>query len=308
MNAAKTCLPPNNIPTIMWTCDSCTLENETLVTACTVCGAERLVMEGVEENMTGANTSRRAEKRKAGQLSDSSDSRDTVDGSESPKKRAVRSCRGKAPTFDGSSVPNLIALAKSWDGKQNPTGWLMSEKLDGMRALWDGQGDLWSRAGHKVIAPDWFKKDLPQGMVLDGELFMGRGAFQDLMRVCRRHVPDHEAWKQVIFVVFDAPLIGGGLKARLQAARESGFNNSDSLPFARLHPQTVCRGPDHVRKVLAEVQAEGGEGLMLRKAGAAHQSGRTSDLLKVKTQDEDEALVTGHQKGSGKHSEVLGAL
>ena len=66
-------------------------------------------------------------------------------------------------------VPSLIALAQSWEG-QDPTGWLMSEKLDGMRALWDGQGNLWSRAGHVVHAPEWFKQKLPGGLVLDGEL------------------------------------------------------------------------------------------------------------------------------------------
>jgi len=245
-------------------------------------------------------------KRKADDVSqDSTETRVEATGKdETSKKRTNRECKDReVNAFNGaSSIPPLIALAQSWDGKQDPTGWLMSEKLDGMRAVWDGQGDLWSRAGHKVFAPDFFKKDLPRGMILDGELFLGRGKFQDLMKICRTHVPDVEAWKQVTFVVFDAPLINGGLLSRLQTAKEEGFNNSDSLPFARLHPQTLCRGREHVQSWLEEVQAGGGEGLMLRNAAALHRGGRTSDLLKVKTQAEDEALVKGHQAGKGKHS------
>jgi DNA ligase-1 len=245
----------------------------------------------------------RADKRKADQLSDIN-----VSG-ETKKKRSSRSVQGcTEPTFTGSSIPQLIALAQSWDENQDPTGFLMSEKLDGMRAMWDGQADLWSRAGHKVMAPDWFKKDLPQGMVLDGELFLGRAQFQNLMKICRKNVPDQEAWEKVRFVVFDAPLVGGGLQSRLQVARELAFNNSDELPFARLHPQTVCQGHEHLQRVLAEVQSKGGEGLMLRKAEALHRAGRTPDLLKVKTQAEDEALVVGHQPGKGKHVGRLGAL
>mmetsp|Transcript_1539 Transcript_1539/g.3200 ORF Transcript_1539/g.3200 Transcript_1539/m.3200 type:complete len:320 (-) Transcript_1539:88-1047(-) len=253
-----------------------------------------------------------AEKRKADDISkDSTDASVEATGKdETSKKRAHRECKDRDANhkFDGSSIPPLIALAQSWDGKQNPTGWLMSEKLDGMRAVWDGQGELWSRAGHKVCAPEYFKKDLPRGMILDGELFLGRGKFQDLMKICRKHFPDAEAWRKVTFVVFDAPLIHGGLRSRLQTAKEEAFNNSDSLPFARLHPQTTCKGKEHVQKLLEEVQAGGGEGLMLRRAAALHRGGRTSDLLKVKTQSEDEALVKGHQVGSGKNSGRMGAL
>jgi len=32
----------------------------------------------------------------------------------------------------------------------------MSEKLDGVRAFWNGN-DFYSRAGNKFNAPDWFK-------------------------------------------------------------------------------------------------------------------------------------------------------
>ena len=76
-----------------------------------------------------------------------------------------------------------MALAKEWEGA-DPTGWLMSEKLDGMRAYWCG-GALWSRGGKRVEAPAWFTAPLPAATELDGELWLGRGRFQDCMSAVR---------------------------------------------------------------------------------------------------------------------------
>ena len=51
-------------------------------------------------------------------------------------------------------------------------GWWMSEKLDGVRAYWDGK-TFYSRLGNEFIAPSWFIKNFPSHMTLDGELFGG---------------------------------------------------------------------------------------------------------------------------------------
>jgi len=52
----------------------------------------------------------------------------------------------------------------------------------------------------------------------------------------------------------------------------------------------------------------GGEGLMLRHPTARHRAGRTSDLLKVKSFQDDEALITGYEQGKGKYAGMVGAL
>jgi len=70
----------------------------------------------------------------------------------------------------------------------------------------------------------------------------------------------------------------------------------------------VCQGREHVLAELKRVEDLGGEGLMLRNAEAFHRAGRTPDLLKVKTQHDDEAVVEGHEPGKGKHSGLVGAL
>src|SRR5687768_7255927 len=48
----------------------------------------------------------------------------------------------------------LLLLAESWDNALDLAGWWMSEKLDGVRAYWDGQQFL-SRQGNLYHAPDW---------------------------------------------------------------------------------------------------------------------------------------------------------
>ncbi len=45
--------------------------------------------------------------------------------------------------------------------KHDPTGWYMSEKLDGVRCIWDGK-NLYSRAGNKFYPPPYFKAALPK--------------------------------------------------------------------------------------------------------------------------------------------------
>ena len=67
-------------------------------------------------------------------------------------------------------------LAHKWEIDHDPTGWWMSEKLDGVRAYWDGEAFV-SRLGNQFFAPDWFVADLPAD-TLDGELWVGRKKFQ----------------------------------------------------------------------------------------------------------------------------------
>jgi DNA ligase-1 len=48
----------------------------------------------------------------------------------------------------------------------------MSEKLDGVRAFWNGH-NFYSRNNNIFEAPKWFKEKMPW-FPLDGELWMGR--------------------------------------------------------------------------------------------------------------------------------------
>ena len=89
------------------------------------------------------------------------------------------------------------------------TGWWISEKLDGVRAYWDGK-ELLSRTGNTYPAPDWFIKDFPKDMHLDGELWCGRAKFQETVSIVRTE--GSENWKTVMYHVFDAPKISAGFE------------------------------------------------------------------------------------------------
>jgi DNA ligase-1 len=193
-----------------------------------------------------------------------------------------------------------VLLAETWDGVLDPTGWWMSEKLDGLRAYWDGKR-LISRLGNEFHAPDWFIKGLP-GHPLDGELFLARKSFQKTTAIVRRQDKgDH--WKQIKFLIFDAPGHGGAFEERLKVVEALAAHE-----YAAAHPHTLCKGVAHLKEELARVEALGGEGLMLRQPESKYVAGRSTTLLKVKSFKDDEAVVIGHQAGTGRHKGRLGAL
>ena len=78
----------------------------------------------------------------------------------------------KGATMSGS---HSLMLAHNYEGT-DPSGWLMSEKLDGVRCFWNGTS-LWSRNGLEFEAPQWFKDELPSNLALDGELWTKRDDF-----------------------------------------------------------------------------------------------------------------------------------
>ncbi|MBT9586095.1 DNA ligase [bacterium] len=195
-----------------------------------------------------------------------------------------------------------ILLAHSWDQLTDLSGWWMSEKLDGVRAYWDGT-KLISRLGNTFVAPDWFLEGLPDHP-LDGELWGGRKLFQRTVSIVRRQDAGKE-WQQIQFVVFDAPALTRPFESRQQQCRD--WLAGAPARFSVLS-QELCQGLEHLRGELARVEGQGGEGLMLRQPGSHYESGRSWTLLKIKSFHDSEATVIGHQPGEGRHQGRLGAL
>jgi DNA ligase-1 len=215
---------------------------------------------------------------------------------------AVPPARKAAGDAEEKEGPPLL-LAEPWDHAADPTGWWMSEKLDGVRAFWDGARFL-SRLGNEFHAPDWFTAGLP-GEPLDGELWIARKAFQRTTSIVRRQ-DRSEHWREVRSVVFDAPGHPGDFEGRLAFFHD--FIARERPPFAVAHPHEVCRSLDHLQAELARVEGLGGEGLMLRKPRSKYEIGRSWTLLKVKSFLDGEARVVGHKAGAGRHKGRLGAL
>lgn len=205
------------------------------------------------------------------------------------------------PSGDPAEGPPVL-LAETWDNAQDLAGWWMSEKLDGVRAYWDGTQFL-SRQGNLYHAPDWFVAGLP-AVPLDGELWIGRKQFQRTVSIVRRQ-DKTELWKEVRFVVFDAPGRAEPFEARLTFLKQS-LPGKNTFTEALAHD--FCKGIDHLRDELKRVEGLGGEGLMLRQPGSGYVAGRSSTLLKVKSFLDAEAVVVAHEPGKGKHAGRLGAL
>ncbi len=198
---------------------------------------------------------------------------------------------------EDKNYPCLLANAYK---DQDPTGWWMSEKLDGIRAIWDGT-DFRTRNNNVLYAPDWFKAPLPKER-LDGELWLGRDMFQKTMSIVRRLNPNGE-WKDVIFRIFDAPDATGDFEDRLDHL------NKMALPsHAQVVIQFKCTSKHHLEQYLDSIVQQDGEGVMLRKPHSQYEARRSTTLLKVKPFYDMEVVVTGHTPGKGKHKGVVGAL
>ncbi len=217
--------------------------------------------------------------------------------------RAARASESEAASEAETDKAPALLLAHAWENDVDLTGWWMSEKLDGVRAYWDGKR-FFSRQGNEFFAPAWFTEKLPD-YPLDGELFGGRQKFQRTVSIVRRQ-DRGEGWKELAFVIFDAPALALPFEERL--ARVQGYVEDVAPPYAEWLPHERCKGTEHLRQELARVEGLGGEGLMLRRPGSLYEAGRSHTLLKVKSFRDDEARVLGHLPGAGRHKGRLGAL
>src|SRR5207253_6739875 len=105
-------------------------------------------------------------------------------GDAAERARLGSALPAKPRAASGAAQAPPLLLAESWDSITDPTGWWLSEKLDGVRAYWDGRQFL-SRLGNLFHAPEWFLAGLP-GTPLDGELWLGRKKFQRAVSIVRR--------------------------------------------------------------------------------------------------------------------------
>jgi DNA ligase-1 len=209
---------------------------------------------------------------------------------------------GARPT---AAVAPALLLAHEADDGQDPTGYLVSEKFDGVRAFWDGER-LRFRGGGVVAAPATFLAGLPAGQPLDGELWLGRGCFDALSAIVRREQPQAGEWDRVHYLVFELPGGEGGFAQRVKRLYALAAN-APARRWTVVDHSTVA-GAVALRARLQAVVADGGEGLMLHRADAAYRTGRSEVLLKLKPVRDAEAVVIGYTPGRGKFEGQTGAL
>lgn len=201
--------------------------------------------------------------------------------------------------------PDLI-LAKYYNENIKVENYLISEKLDGIRAFWDGEF-LYTRSGNKINAPKWFTADFPK-IKLDGELWMGRGKFNEISSLVRRKFSkeNNEEWKKVSYNLFELPEYEGDFKTRYETLLK--IKKNLRVPWIFVIPQFTLKNKQELHQKLEEIVKEGGEGLMLHQINAPYVVGRSDYLLKLKPWKMGSAQVIAHIPGKGKLKGKVGAL
>ena len=196
------------------------------------------------------------------------------------------------------------ALANTYHDAVDLARYWASEKLDGVRARWDGEA-LYSRRGNRFSAPPSFLRGFPD-QALDGELWLGRGRFEELSGIVRRKAPKQESWRDIRYMVFDLPLCAGAFDERWRQL-QAMFEIVDA-PHLGLVEQFRVANRGELMAALNATIAGGGEGLMLRRGSSLHRGGRSDDLLKLKPHEDAEAVVIAHLPGQGKYAGMTGSL
>jgi DNA ligase 1 len=197
-----------------------------------------------------------------------------------------------------------VLLAQDYKAGIDPSLYLISEKLDGVRALWDGKA-LRFRSGQTISAPAWFTAKLP-ATPLDGELWLARGQFDSLSGMVRKLQPVDSEWSQVKYMVFELPAGDGTFEKRSDKLQVLAMQTN--WPQLQWIEQFKLPDEKALQAKLKQIVALGGEGVMLHKLDAAVTQGRSPVLLKLKPISDAEGIVMAHIAGKGKFAGMLGAL
>lgn len=203
-----------------------------------------------------------------------------------------------------AATPPDPMLATTYREGVSVDAFLVSEKLDGVRARWDGRA-LWTRGGARIAAPPAFTRGWPVEP-MDGELWIARGRFDEVSALVRRVGTEAQAWRGVRFMVFDLPAHPGPFAERV--VRMRSMTSAAGNPHLQAIPQRRVETVAALEAELARVVAAGGEGLMLHRRTARYHAGRSEDLLKYKPHEDAEAQVVAHLPGKGKYAGMMGAL
>lgn len=213
---------------------------------------------------------------------------------------------GPWPTSQAADTPAPPAptLAQHYRAGLLVNDYWVSEKYDGVRALWTGH-QLLSRQGLPIRAPQWFTAGWPQ-TPMDGELWAGRGQFSAVQAAVARSTPEDSLWRRLRYMVFDLPDTPGNFGQRLSTLHS--MVAAMDRPWVQAAAQWRVDSHGELMAQLRRLEKAGAEGLMLRRDDAPYRGGRSDDLLKLKSFDDAEAVVVGHVPGRGKYRGQTGAL
>ncbi|VUD56641.1 DNA ligase [Thalassocella blandensis] len=208
------------------------------------------------------------------------------------------------PILGNCNADVPVQLAQVYDDDPHVDSYLVSEKYDGVRAIWK-DGKLQTRNGNIIHAPDWFVADLPD-VWLDGELWSKRQDFEFIASTVSKHTPVDNEWRKIRYMVFDAPNTTQTFQERAEYYTQ--LINALNLVHVKPVTQFTVNSNAHLSSLLEQYTNAGAEGLMLHKAQAMFINGRNQNLLKLKPYMDAEAIVLAHLPGKGKYKAKMGSI
>ena len=203
-----------------------------------------------------------------------------------------------------AATPPAIQLATVYHQDINIQEYWVSEKLDGVRAYWNGK-NLISRQGNIFNAPLWFSKGFPE-TPLDGELWIAREQFAEVSGIVRKLKASDKEWQKITFMIFDLPESSKNFSIRIQLMKNIVKNSAS--PYLKMIEQQKVQNNAELQELFENVLSKGAEGLMLHRGNAFYQAKRSKDLMKLKKYQDAEAVVLQHLPGKGRNSGRLGAI
>ena len=213
-----------------------------------------------------------------------------------------------SPLYARSTSTIPIPLAQNYiEADHSNDIFLVSEKLDGIRAIWTGS-ELITRNGNHINAPAWFTEALPS-FALDGELWSGYGNFETIQSTVLTKQANETDWRAIQFHIFDRPDTQRPFRERYQLLH-NWFSDSilENKSHLKLITQHEISDSTQLNQWLESVTKQGGEGLILRDPSTPSIDGRQAQVLKLKRHQDEEARVVGYRAGKGKYTGLTGAL
>lgn len=182
----------------------------------------------------------------------------------------------------------------------NIKNWYMSEKLDGIRAYWNGK-ELLSKNGNKIYAPSWFIENFPP-FELDGELWTKRDDFETVQNIVLDKSPSKD-WNKITYNIFEVPNQNGNFDERLKIV--GNWLKSNPNKYIKIIPQLLCKDKKHLNIYLQELLNKKAEGIILKNPNTNYFTGRNENILKVKKFFDMEGIVINHNYSKGKFKSLV---
>lgn len=184
-----------------------------------------------------------------------------------------------------------------------PQSFVYSEKLDGVRAFWDGK-NLYSKGGKLLTPPSFFTQNFPP-FAIEGELWSKRGDFENIVSILKS-TKKKEKWRELKFYIFEVPNQQGGILKRLEVLE--AYLASQPAPFISIIPQLPLNTLQALQDALSAITQAGGEGVVVREKDAPYYTGRNKKAMKLKLYEDRECKITSYVQGKGKFENLVGSI